>query len=231
MAYPSTFVDIQNAVIAKSRLDATNDRQRVKDWINQVYADVCVTTEALQESDTMTLTSNQASYTIPSAVVRIKYMAIKQPNQTGYNVPLTLVPLQQILIWRQANAGLATTNGTSMFYAVSGLNDLDLYPTPATADTLLMYYLLQPTALSADSDIPQIPEPYASKCLEYGSLVEASDYLKDFISGYTYRQVYDEWMQKFRQHLRRKEGGQTKQFPKATSLFRPPSDPSVDTGI
>jgi hypothetical protein len=39
MAFPSTFADLQAAVIAKTRLDPANtaDVTKVKDWINQAY--------------------------------------------------------------------------------------------------------------------------------------------------------------------------------------------------
>ena len=41
MPYPQTFVGIQDAVIAKLRLDDTDtNRDLVKDWINQSYAQV-----------------------------------------------------------------------------------------------------------------------------------------------------------------------------------------------
>ncbi len=232
MAYPSTFLDLQNAVAAKMRMDTTDAAQlaKIKDWINQAYFQTCLETEALQESDTIALTSNVSAYTMPTGVMRVKYMAIRQTNQGGYNVPLTLVPLMQILKWRQANAGLATTNGTASYYAISGLNDLDLYPTPATSDTLLMYYVAQPNALSVNADVPAIPEPYATRCLEAGALIEASDYLKDMINNSTYRQTFEMWIAKFRQHLRKFQGTQTKQLAKVAQAWQPPHDPSVDIG-
>lgn len=232
MAYPSTFLDLQNTVAAKSRMDTTDSTQlsKIKDFINRAYTEICVSTECLQDSDTITLTANTGSYTIPSAVSRIKQMVIKQTGTNAYNRPLTLVDLASILRWRQSNGGQAVTNGTAYYYSVSGLNDLDLFPTPASADTLLMYYSAVPTPLSADADVPQIPEPYATECIESGALVSAFDYMKDFISSNTIRQVYSGSVAEFRQHLRRREGGQTKQFAKTTGLYRPPHDPSVDVG-
>ena len=57
MAFPSTFVDLQNDVIQRLRLDATADLPKVKDWLNQVYAQVCVETEANVTVATMALTA------------------------------------------------------------------------------------------------------------------------------------------------------------------------------
>jgi len=48
VSFPSTFLDIQNAVIQKARLDPLLDTQRVRDWINQTYPRVCVETEAIR---------------------------------------------------------------------------------------------------------------------------------------------------------------------------------------
>lgn len=211
-------------------MDLTDATQatRIKQWINRVYTDICVKTEALQESDTITLTANVASYTLPSAVLRINQMVIKQANQSGYNTPLELIDLKTMLRFRQSNAGLAVTNGTAMYYSISGQDDLDLFPTPSTADTLLMYYVKTPAVLVNNTDVPAIPEPYATEVIEAGALVHATDYLKDFISGYTYRQVYEQKLTEFRQHLSKREGAQTKQFARAADLWRPPNDPSVD---
>ena len=67
MAYPSTFVQLQNEVIDRLRLDSIADLTRVKDWINQVYTDICVETEALQDFATSTFTSGCLLYTSDAA--------------------------------------------------------------------------------------------------------------------------------------------------------------------
>lgn len=230
MAYPSTFVDLQNAVAAKSRMDMADSTQlsKLKDFINRAYTETCIATEALRSTTTVNLVANTSTYTLAAAVKRIKQIVIQPAGVTSYNRPLTLVDLATILRWRQSNGGQAVTNGTASYYSVSGLSDLELFPTPGAADTMLIYYVSAPTVLSADVDVPQIPEPYATECIEAGALVHAFDYMKDFISSSTVRQVYSGAVTEFRQHLRRREGGQSKQFAKTTGLYRPPHDPSVD---
>lgn len=228
MAYPSTFADIQTAVINKARLDSTADAQKVKDWINQSYADLCVETEALQREDTITLTANAASYVVPSAVVRINKIVIRQSNQTQYGPPLTLTTIGDILERRQSDGGTPVTNGTATHYALVGQDELELWPTPSSTDTLLIYYVKQPTALSGSTDQPGIPEPYASKCLEYGALVDAYDYIKDFISKNQAEQTYAIWKAKYRQHLRKRRGSGTLQLHDGTYGPAVPHDPSTD---
>ncbi|HEX7071473.1 MAG TPA: hypothetical protein VF190_11735 [Rhodothermales bacterium] len=160
-------------------------------------------------------------------------MRIKQMYPTSGGVqyqPLRLATLEQILTWQQASGGNAVANGTVEYYALSGLNQIDFYPTPSSADTLTIYYVKQPTALSANEDTTILPEPYASKVLEYGALSEAADYKGD-PSEQEYRALYSDWMRRLRAHLTRRMGGQPGQFQFIPSRALPPHDPSTDTGL
>jgi len=231
VAYPSTFADIQNAVIAKARLDSTTDLQKVKDWINQAYAQVCTETQAIWTTLDVTLTAGTYSYTLDARIIRIIQIVIQLNGQTWYGPPLRLASLDEILWRRQSVGGEGVTNGTSTYYTLVGQNTIELWPTPGGADTMRIYYVQQPSALVNGTDVPAIDEPYATKLLAYGALVEASDYAKDFITNYMYRQVYDEWMQRFRQHLGRLRGQQTKDFRVPGPRYYAPHDPSVDIGV
>lgn len=231
MAFPSTFLDVQNAVITKARLNSTADLTKVKDWINQIYAQVCIEVEAKVTSSTFTLTASQSAYdlsTFAPNVMRIKQIAI-QPVGGNYGPPLKPVSLEQILEWRQTQAAVANTNGSATHYALLGLNDLELYPTPANADTLQMYYVALPTALSANTDVPILQEPYASKILEYGALVQAAEFKGDPMLT-EWQQVYENWIQRFRSHLNRRRGSGTMNFRVTGRQLLVPHDPGVDTG-
>lgn len=230
IAYPSTFLDIQNAVTVKARLN-TADLAKVRDWINQVYAHVCVEVEARVTSATFTLAGGTSTYdlsTFAPNVSRLKEIAI-QPVGSFYGPPLKPVSLEQILEWRQTSAAVANTNGTSTHYALLGLNDLELYPTPATADTILIYYVALPVALSANGDIPILGEPYASRVLEYGALVQAGEFKGDPMTM-EWQQSYENWLQRFRGHLNRRRGTGTMNFRVVGRQMVVPHDPGVDTG-
>ena len=208
-------------------MDSTNDLSKVKDWINQVYADVCITTEANVTSSTMTLTAGTASYTLPTGISRIKEM-YATPVGGVQTVPLIQTDLDEILRYRQSSGGVANAVGATIYrFALLGLTDIELYPTPQSADVLTVYYVALPTALSADSDIPILPEPYASKVLEYGALAEAADFKSDPLEQ-EYRQLYQVWMQKLRAHITRKIGMQPGQFRVIPDTPFVPHDPSVD---
>jgi hypothetical protein len=226
VAYPSTFLDIQNQVIAKLRLDSTADLQRVKDYINRAYAETCVETEALQTYATVALTANSQTYTLPSAVVRIKQMTVT-PSGQGVSRPLVPTSIEEILEWSSQNGTSSTANGTVTHYAVNGLSEIVLYPIPASADTLTIWYVKQPTALSGTSDVPAIPEPYATRCLENGALYEAALFAKD-PDAQVYKAEFELAKRAFRTHLNRMDGAMTRQFRITRGDRIIPHDPSID---
>lgn len=141
--------------------------------------------------------------------------------------PMIQTSLDYILRRRQASGGVGTASGYITHYALLGLNDLEVYPTPQSADTVTVYYVALPTALSANGDTPVLQEPYASKVLEYGALAEAGDYKGDPMTD-EYRALYQMWMAKLKTHITRRAGSQPGQFRVFPEHRFPPHDPSTD---
>lgn len=210
------------------RLDPVNDLNKVKDWINQAYYDVCVETEASVSSTTQTTSANVEFITVSSTIARLKSVYVT-PASGARSAPLRQTTLDHILRMRQAGGGVATATGSATHYALLGLTRMELYPTPTTVDTLTIYYVAFPTALSANGDVPILQEPWASKLLEYGALADAADWKGDPSEG-EYRQLFEVWKQKFRSHLTRRQGGQPGQFRVFPGSTFPPHDPSTDVG-
>lgn len=230
MAFPATFQSIQNDVIARLNLDATNDLASVKDYINVAYADVCATTEALETSGTKTLTAGTASYDVTTfvtgAIHRIKALTYTSGGVTY--PPLVAVSLDELLRLRVGTGGTAVATGPAIRYAMVGAKTIELWPTPGAADTLTIYYSYLPTALSANSDTPDagLPEPYASQCLTFGALKLAADLTGD-PAGADYDNKYALWTQKLQAHLNRRRSGQPGQMRPFPSYGFPPHDPST----
>lgn len=202
MAFPSTFQDLQNAVIAKARLDSTVDLQRVKDWVNQIYTHAWVQTEYGAGSATATLTADSVSVAIPAAAIRVKQIRSKSATGT-YGQPMQRVSLDRLALYRS----LSSTADQATHYAIEQ-STVEFWPPAVLNDVLQFSYTTKPTPLSANGDIPAIEEPYASKLIEYGALAEAYEYIKDTMQAYLARQQYDVWMKLFRDHVRAFRSGE-----------------------
>ena len=205
MAFPSTFADLQSSVIQKARLDTTLDTSKVKDWINQAYAQVCVETESNTTAVTMTLTTGVESYTLPAGVSRIKQMVLGTAGGSTFGPPLILTTLDEILELRQSGGDSQTALYGTTHYTVAGLSQLELWRTPRGADTLLVWIVSLPTPLSAAGDVPILEEPFASKLLEYGALVQAGEFKGDPMTE-QWESLYKEWTARYRNHLDKRKG-------------------------
>lgn len=207
MAFPATFADIQQAVIVKARLDGTNDLAKVKDWINQTYYEVCVEAESLVTQATVTLTAATTSYTFPAEMARLRQMFVTPFGATSVlqQPPMTRTSYDDILMKRQLGGITQQSGAYSTHYAFMGENDFEVWPTPAAADVITLAYAAFPTVLSADGDLQVLDEPYGSKMLEYGALVQAGDFKGDPSTG-EWANNFNEWMGRYMHHLERKQG-------------------------
>lgn len=141
--------------------------------------------------------------------------------------PIIQTNLDEILRRRAGSSGVSVSNGSVTHYALLGLNQFEVYPTPGASDVITVYYVALPTALSADGDVAILQEPWNSMLLSDGAAALAADFKSD-PQQVTYTQMYEVGKQKFRAHLARRQGSQVQ----ALQLYRQrpivPHDPSTD---
>lgn len=223
MPYPQTYKGMQDAIISRLRLtDDTPNRNRVKDWINEHNADLCLETELLQCDGAATLTADEPNFVLDATIGRIKVIVIRQASQAEFGPPLTFTSLGDIMAKRQSGQVAAVNNGVSTHYAMTGHNQIELWPTPATADELAMWFVKFPPVLSADADTFVFPGAYP-KAVEYSALYDAALWQKDPDLA-TIERDRDIWLAKLRRHLNRHVGG----FPHHFAIAGAPAVPSWD---
>ena len=141
-------------------------------------------------STTITLTANVGDYTLSSTILAIEDIYL---TSGGANFRVRRLSTTDLINLRL----FSVTSAPIQMYAVAGANLLLVYPTPLQADTLNIYYIPRPTALSSGSDDPSdsthggIPSEYHYG-LELYMMWKAADAFDDASSGQgeTYRRLY-----------------------------------------
>lgn len=154
--------------------------------------DVLARTGTFVTSATMSETSGSGDYTLDSAIIRVvgwtwsDGTSISQPER---------VSVSQLLAYR-SSAGVATTTFPASCYAIAGANMLMVYPTPAAATTITVYYVPRPTAMAASADDPStaslggIPVEY-HKAIEWYMSWQAADSENQPENAERYRVYYE----------------------------------------
>ncbi len=211
MPFPSTFESIQDRVIAKIRFtDSTANRDLVKDWINIAYAEAVAETQALQKAGYSSLVAGSGTYAMPSEIIELTDVIMRDEgtsNASGW--PLRRVSRSQMLSLRR---GQDVATGSVSAYALLGLNQIEFYPIPTSTAVVQFYYIYLPDALSDGEDVPDLQEPWGSRVLEYGALVQAAELRADPLLEY-WDNKYQDAKMRLRVHMNRR-GGVLDQFPR-----------------
>src|SRR5262245_13916228 len=212
MAYPSTFADLQSAVLNKGKLDDSLDVQRIKDWLNQTYMQICVETEFYGvTASSSALTQNQTTVTLPATINKIDFIVPTGSDGSVWG-PMEMVTMEEILQQRAYNAGVTMTTGPPSKYAFSSPTSIQIWPNPSGTEVLTFYGTGFPTALTNAGDVPVIPEPYASKVLEYGALVQAAEFKRDMEMLTVWQGMYVDWLGRFRGFTNTRVGDKVQSF-------------------
>jgi hypothetical protein len=133
------------------------------------------------------------------------------------------VPNEEIERLRAAATTVAT-GYPAVYYAIVGANVLKVYPTPSAADTITVFYVPRPTAMSAAQrpvrhHLRRRARRSIHKAIVLYAEWQAADYRDDESSsqGERYRQLYEDEIKRIRRYVTLHGG----RLGKAHSCIRP----------
>ena len=226
--------DIRNEVTRVIGLDSTaagTDELLLDAWANEAVVDILLETRCYVASATTDVTVDEGDYTLDSDILHVVDVHLASG---GVKYRLKHVSPQQLLDMRVSDNAEAASPVTH--FAVVGSNLLMVYPIPSTADTMTIYYVPRPTAMSTGTNDPStttyggIPTEFHRAIVKYVE-AEAADYRDDATSqqGDRYRADYGRWLSKIHKFVNQKGATETTAF-EIRGRSYPPHDPSTDRG-
>lgn len=216
-AYSSTFQDAQGEVMDKLRLDTTADLTKTKAWLNQILLDIAVTSRYFSGSAAgAALAAAAASQALPATLVELEYVTVTYGGQTAYMTPIGFDKLLMLQV--------TASSGPPTFYTLRK-GTVNFWPAAAGGEVLTYYGATLPDAMSANSDVSGLPEPYATKLLVYGACIEAADFKNDMRLYFYYQNAYAAWKASFQAYLNTRMTQAARAFPVYGPDGRPFSSP------
>lgn len=209
MSFQPTFSEIREQVMMKLRLDP-DDASMVDYWMKQAYADVAQHSgyEWSITNTTVVLTKDTGTFALPCDVAWLRFLRMRYGDGTVSN-PAQQVRMEEVLT-KQEFFGSAGVYTDGHVYAVAGQFDVAFWPLAAQGQRALIQHTVLPEELS-DTEAPLIAEPFGSKLLEYGALVEGARFKKDPLLA-DFQGTYAVWMARYVAWLNRRKGGTSTAF-------------------
>lgn len=206
----ATFIQLKNRV---QQMALESDATEAGLFVNDVYKDIVVQTQANPVQTVYTLTAGQTSIPVTSSdSVVIMYVLYKASGET-LNQVLEPTSFEEIL---DLNSSQPT--GFIRKYAVIGTGastSIQLYPAAQTAgDNITVWTADPPASMSVDNDTPiSIPSQwhYLISVGAAARLIQAVG--EDETLATAFEQKYDAGVTKFKQWLARREGNTTQRMP------------------
>lgn len=232
----ATLATLRSSVQNKLGLDTTassTEETLVDRWINEGVVDVLVRTRVHVNCLDVDLIANTWKYNLDTDI-----LAILDITVTDSGTGDTLMPQRttaEDILWKRSRGGDDATS-PMLYYALAGNDLLLVYPTPAAGDSLDVFYVPRPTALSISSQDPStdtlggIPTEY-HKAIELYACWQAAEYTDHQPSRYglKFQQDYEAWLVRIRKQARNK-GGRYLGAARLGRRVRVPRSPSADVG-
>lgn len=220
--YAANVTAIEDAVIAKLRLDATADRAKVTSWVNATLCKVAVETRCFTGSTAgSALAAAATSQALPAAIIELEYITAAYGGQS---VLLREAPSYERILAARQQPGASGPPWS--YYLRNGT--VELWPAAAGGEILTYHGANMPSSIATTETAPApMVEPF-SKLLEFGALVEGAEFKKDPLLG-EFQQQYASWFGRFQAFLNRRGGAYPAAFQvRGTETNFVPRDPSAD---
>lgn len=226
----ATLAEIRSRVSAKLGFDTTAagaEEVLIDGWANEAVLQILLETKVYIQAGTFSLSANTAEYDIQKNNTSI--LLIDQFVDSN-SIPLIRVQEADIFDLRRASA---VASSGQRRWALFGAGLLSIWPTPSAAETLTMYYVARPTAMSSGTHDPAsqtyggIPSEY-HKAIEFYCLWQGADYDDDSTSaqGDRYFGQYQLWLSKIRKDMKIKGGRRQPRAKVGIAGSRLASDPA-----
>jgi hypothetical protein len=196
---PTTLLIARTAV--RERLDEATEvfwkDDEIDRWLNEACRDIARATETLRDIATISVTlPTTTTYNLPTDCIQVHNV---EYTRTGEN---TIYPVQPSRISSAEAMGWTNqdTSGIPQMYftwGFSGSAQLYLWPKPADAGTVTVWYYRLPAEATLDSDNLEIPEGWQDllyEYCEYKARLKAGDEMR-------WKASRDEYQQKLVDHL------------------------------
>lgn len=164
-------------------------------WINDAMREIANNNNLLQVKATANTTVNVSAYALPTGIARLhsvrfrglalESITIEQADELIGSVDLSIVQGFPV--------------GTPTHYWIFA-NQINLYPAPDTTSTtdLMVYYTRQATPVVSLDDIPEVPEQYHNRIVDY-CMARAYELDENFFVANMKDQKFDAGVDKLRQ--------------------------------
>lgn len=209
----TTLLQLETAVSNETGLHVVDEKQTIDDALNVAVQRVLedthcfVTSENILVSSLVALGAVAGDYTLPAEILEITELSI---TSGGTTYSFERVGEIELIEMRRVSQPTGTP---SIFYATTGANMLMMWPTPASTDTLTVYYVPVPTALAAPTDDPAlavnggVPQYLHEAIIFYAcSRCASSDDDQTSAQGQRYRDWYDKEITRYKTIIRKRGG-------------------------
>jgi hypothetical protein len=153
------FKGLQDEVLSFGFNDGPQvNRSRIKAWINEALRQIAREVEApeFQATEDLEMTAGDYKYPLPGSFLRMQ----------DIYYPEMLIRLKPVDLQRFDQSSPRRVEGPPMTYTLYR-NELWLFPTPGTGDTLELRYIETPAQLATDTDVPSLNPDYWHLLIAY----------------------------------------------------------------